>query len=365
MGKYKTYLAVFFLVILTACTASCPKIIGGGTDRNQAFREGNIILDCHISCASQFGSNLREITILFHRGNWYALSSKVMDIGFANNLAYFYLARSAEGLGYFNAALIYYNNALHTSKCKGTIADVCQGFDFPSDISTRIAGIQKKIELNNLARAETKTATESETRNQSNTQNESISSAQSIQTNIPQQKKQESPKLENQQNSLPQLSKSQVKYYANILDGLVAKDSLGWLMNKYNKGSINSVTLTDISQNGSTKKILGYYIYNGSMTGWVEVEFSNEKFVCIRFHDYEDTCRTLRSPLPKQNQNSNQYAGNKDNSQCYQRCNDVESHCKSENNTTGFLVGMSGTTGGLFSYKDCSSEKRSCLSSCK
>lgn len=190
MGKYKTYLAVFFLVILTACAASGPKIIGGGTDRNQAFREGNIILDCHISCASQFGSNLREITILFHRGNWYALSSKVMDIGFANNLAYFYLARSAEGLGYFNAALIYYNNALHTSECKGTIADVCQGFDFPSDINTRIAGIQKQIEIKNLARAETKTATESETRNQSNTQNESISSAQSIQTNIPQQKKQ-------------------------------------------------------------------------------------------------------------------------------------------------------------------------------
>jgi len=69
---------------------------------------------------------------------------RVMQIGYGNDLAYYYLGQAAQGLGYHQAAIAYYNNALAIAtgadplmKCEtaqGEGNDPCQGVDIAGSI---------------------------------------------------------------------------------------------------------------------------------------------------------------------------------------------------------------------------------------
>jgi S1-C subfamily serine protease len=71
---------------------------------------------------------------------WEDLAITVLRIGFVNDQSYYYLARAAEGLGFYDAADEYYQLSMgvpFAETCGGGIVNVCDGFVFPREIVTR------------------------------------------------------------------------------------------------------------------------------------------------------------------------------------------------------------------------------------
>jgi hypothetical protein len=75
--------------------------------------------------------------------SWTPLADRVMQIGYGNDLAYYYLGQAAQGLGYHRAAISYYDTSLALAtgpnpllKCGGLQNDLqnCQGVDLVSNI---------------------------------------------------------------------------------------------------------------------------------------------------------------------------------------------------------------------------------------
>ena len=103
---------------------------------------GKVRFDCIITCSFKFGYNRGQLKSYYDSKNWALLGEKIYDLQQQSDLSYYYLAKASEGLGYPEAALIYYNLALHdTNKCKGLL-NVCDGFNFPNDINLMVAVIQ-------------------------------------------------------------------------------------------------------------------------------------------------------------------------------------------------------------------------------
>jgi len=103
---------------------------------------GKVRFDCVVTCSFKFGYNRGQLKSYYDSKNWALLGEKIYDLQQQSDLSYYYLAKASEGLGYPEAALIYYNLALHdTNKCKGLL-NVCDGFNFPEDINLRVALIQ-------------------------------------------------------------------------------------------------------------------------------------------------------------------------------------------------------------------------------
>jgi len=84
--------------------------------------------------------------LAFHaRGAWKNLAEKVLEIGFENDLAYYYLGRAAEGLGHYKGAIIYYNLGKgDVQQCDGLFNN-CNDFEFPRDINARLRDVENKI----------------------------------------------------------------------------------------------------------------------------------------------------------------------------------------------------------------------------
>jgi hypothetical protein len=68
---------------------------------------------------------------------WKDLALAVTEIGDRNDQAYYYLGRSAEGLGYFDAARVYYKLSKTALKCGGVI-NVYDGLVLPSMVDARL-----------------------------------------------------------------------------------------------------------------------------------------------------------------------------------------------------------------------------------
>lgn len=110
----------------------------------EQFNRGEVVLDCQVTCAGNWTANRPEMLRRYIARNWSGLADLVIRTGYQQDLAYFYLGRSAEGLGQNDAALDYYRvaGALTTGtdpnlKCHaGT--DLCDGFTFPRDLYAHI-----------------------------------------------------------------------------------------------------------------------------------------------------------------------------------------------------------------------------------
>ena len=109
------------------------------------LRAGRANLDCWFACAATWGGDLSELNVRYTTEDWTHLATLVMQIGFQEDLAYFYLGRAAEGLGAPEAAVRYYRiaGALATGsesryKCNGAGLNLCNGLSFPSDLYPRI-----------------------------------------------------------------------------------------------------------------------------------------------------------------------------------------------------------------------------------
>jgi hypothetical protein len=80
-------------------------------------------------------------------------------------------------------------------------------------------------------------------------------------------------------------------------DSIIAEDAAGWMMNRYDRGSMRNMQIIQSSNGGRTKVVYGDYTYNGGMSGWVKARFVNTKLECLEFWDFAGQCRPLgRSP---------------------------------------------------------------------
>jgi hypothetical protein len=80
---------------------------------------------------------------LYNDARWAELALSVMKVNSGSNLAWFYLGRSAEGLGHKEAAATYYRNSIEASKKKLISACInCFGFRFPADSLSRLQALQ-------------------------------------------------------------------------------------------------------------------------------------------------------------------------------------------------------------------------------
>ncbi len=105
---------------------------------------GSVELNCTLACAGQYGWNRIELRRNYDTGNWRNLALMIVRLNHRDDQSYFYLGRAAEGLGAFEAALVYYNKSLAITQnqaagtpCGGSL-DVCDGFSFPRDALYRI-----------------------------------------------------------------------------------------------------------------------------------------------------------------------------------------------------------------------------------
>lgn len=80
---------------------------------------------------------------------------------------------------------------------------------------------------------------------------------------------------------------------AQALDAVIAMDSQGWMMNRYDRGSVVNAQLLDASSDGKSGVFYGEYTYNGGRRGWVKVRMSGGEVQCVEYWDFQGRCRPI------------------------------------------------------------------------
>ncbi|WP_217425578.1 hypothetical protein, partial [Magnetospirillum sp. SS-4] len=121
------------------------------TSLERAFINGDASLTCELVCSGTWGASRRNLQKLYEQQQWTDLAAGVHQIGFNTDLSWLYIGRSAEGLGYIQAARIYYLKALSAEKkCKTILLDNCNDLDVPSlarDWLARLGGASTVTDL--------------------------------------------------------------------------------------------------------------------------------------------------------------------------------------------------------------------------
>jgi hypothetical protein len=75
------------------------------------LQAGQPMLDCRADCGLAWANNRQQSAVLDSTGQWQPLALLVMQIGYMDDLTYYYLGHAAENLGYLQAAERYYRIA--------------------------------------------------------------------------------------------------------------------------------------------------------------------------------------------------------------------------------------------------------------
>jgi len=134
------------------------------------LQAGLISLDCTVACSLNWVTERERLRALDGAGDWESLALKVVQIGYQKDLAYYYLGRASEGLGYRDAALRYYRESytlatgtMHGPQCR-SVAGGCMGVDL-------LAVLPVKLKLNTgLAVSDANRGSMTQGRNADNTQ---------------------------------------------------------------------------------------------------------------------------------------------------------------------------------------------------
>ncbi len=104
-----------------------------------SFARGEVRLTCVLPCSFADGFSRSKYKALYQNEQWRDLALEVIGNGFQQDRNYYYLGRSAEGLGFKETARIYYKLALATSSVNTCAAspNVCDGVAMPSDVFAR------------------------------------------------------------------------------------------------------------------------------------------------------------------------------------------------------------------------------------
>jgi uncharacterized caspase-like protein/galactitol-specific phosphotransferase system IIB component len=137
-------------VLVPGCASKHSKV--KKTTLLDEFAKGNAILDCNVPCSGRYGYERNKLQNLYYTEDWEELASRILIIGHSTDQAWYYLARSAEGLGHLSAAAKYYQRGLDisTGKAKGVVCggfiDTCDGLNIPQLSARRLANLSDKVD---------------------------------------------------------------------------------------------------------------------------------------------------------------------------------------------------------------------------
>jgi len=142
---------------LGACASGGSRTLSGlvVADVLTTFKSGELRLECDTACSGAWGAARRKAKSLYDNQLWTDLVHEVAKVGHRVDQTYFYLGRSAEGLGYNEAASTYFGLALANSyKCAGVFNN-CDGLDVPRESREALARILKapKVEAPTVVEA--------------------------------------------------------------------------------------------------------------------------------------------------------------------------------------------------------------------
>jgi len=110
-------------------TAETLTFVSGEVER---FRRGEVVFTCTFACSITYRSNKGEWPAYHRAGAWRELAVSVMRADTLSDLSYFMLGEAAHGLGFEDAARVYYQRALEAAReghaCGGLLSS-CEGFD--------------------------------------------------------------------------------------------------------------------------------------------------------------------------------------------------------------------------------------------
>jgi hypothetical protein len=152
-------------IALSACDKSIPVVTPEmDTQLMSSLQAGQTVLNCQIECSLSWAADLHNFAQLDAQSDWHGLAIKIMQDGYASDLAYYYLGHASEGLGADQAALRYYrisgaiatgaNNAL---KCNSNGINLCNGVALPDALYGRIQTVEADV-ANKQAEAERQAA---------------------------------------------------------------------------------------------------------------------------------------------------------------------------------------------------------------
>lgn len=137
----KSNLIAIALIISACSTTVEPQSADEIASRIRQFEAGMISLDCGTGCAFSYGGSRTELKRLHDQELWSELALRVISIRYDEDLAWYYLARSAEGLGHEDAADAYYRIArASTLKCSA-YWNTCDGIDIRAATAKRMRGL--------------------------------------------------------------------------------------------------------------------------------------------------------------------------------------------------------------------------------
>jgi hypothetical protein len=147
----------FVATALTACTLKNANV--PPEELMRQFQAGQPMLDCRFECGSAWGAQRQRAATLDATGQWKDLALLVMQIGYEDDLTYYYLGHAAENLGYLQAAERYYRIAENLSATQmacargeasvtttlGLPANSCSGYVFPDALYPRLAAVEARL----------------------------------------------------------------------------------------------------------------------------------------------------------------------------------------------------------------------------
>lgn len=162
--KLKYFSITLLLLILGSCApqykAVSPEVI---SKMDADLKSGNCQLSDDVSHLYHWVSDFSQLVAFYNSSQWHSLAFSVMQIGYENDIAYYFLGSAAQGLGYPDAALKYYNasKALYSDNhishhCRES-AEGCGDLRLDVLLPTRINSLQQK----HLASRATPTPTKS------------------------------------------------------------------------------------------------------------------------------------------------------------------------------------------------------------
>lgn len=156
------YMAKFFLfpgalVLMLYLNACSPKYTTMTPELHLQMmadlKIGTLNLNCQFECDWSWLGKFKEMVALHNANQWEPLAMLVMQVGHEKDIAYYFLGRAAEGLGYKQAAKNYYQRSAELSGDTvnlhhyRSLDNGCAGIDLASVLPTRLASLKE----NNLS----------------------------------------------------------------------------------------------------------------------------------------------------------------------------------------------------------------------
>jgi|SaaInlStandDraft_7_1057024.scaffolds.fasta_scaffold71904_2 hypothetical protein len=142
----KKIILIIGIVFLSGCGMTPVKHIDPNFIDN--LREGRVTLSGG-GCGFTWGASNQAILSNLSGERWHDLANLIKSLECSQDSAYYFLGRSAEGLGFKNAAKKYYKTSINNSKvgnhlysCASMLEYNCWGFKFPQDSETRLSQLK-------------------------------------------------------------------------------------------------------------------------------------------------------------------------------------------------------------------------------